>query len=183
MADMLKLEAVSACAGLLPIKIGNVMATEIVFDAITSVSPFDGQDAAVSEALKAQIGAPLPEIGRTTRAADQRIVWAGRGQFFVLGAVVETLAGAAMTDQTDAWACAALEGVRARDVLARLVPIDLRDSAFPEGAVARTLLGHMSAVLMRTGPERYEVMVFRSMARTLAHDLKEAMETVAAVGR
>ena len=67
-----------------------------------------------------------------------------------------------------------------KDILARLVPIDLRDQAFPDGAAARTLFGHMTAVLMRLGPEHYEVMVFRSMAGTLAHDLKDAMESVAA---
>jgi sarcosine oxidase subunit gamma len=182
-AEALKLEAVSPLAGLLPLKIGKVVAEEIVFEAITSVSPFAGKDAAVSKALKQQVGAVLPEPGAMSGAADRRIVWAGRHQFMVLGAALEPISGAAMTDQTDAWACAALEGPGARDVLARLVPIDLRDGAFPEGAAARTLVGHMPCVLMRSGAERYEIMVFRSMARTLAHDLKEAMESVAALGR
>ncbi len=183
MAEALKLEANSPLAGLLPLKIGKVVAEEMVPGAITSVSPFAGKDAAVSKALKAQIGAALPEVGQTTGDAHKRVVWAGRHQFMVLGAAVEPIKGAAMTDQTGAWACAALEGETARDVLARLVPIDLREGAFPEGAAARTLVGHMPAVLMRTGPEGYGIMVFRSMARTLAHDLKEAMESVAALGR
>lgn len=180
MAEALKLDALSPCAGLLPLKIGKNVAEELVFDAITSVSPFGGQDADVSTALEAQIGHGLPQIGAAVGGAGTRTVWAGRHQFMVLGAPLTPIAGAAMTDQTDAWACAALEGPGARDVLARLVPIDLRDAAFPEGATARTLVAHMTAVLLRTGPERYEMMVFRSMARTLVHDLKDAMETVAA---
>lgn len=183
MAEALKLEALSPCAGLLPLKIGKTRAEETVVAAITSLSPFAGQEAAVSKALKKQVGAALPDTGQTRGGGGVRIVWAGRHQFMVLGAVLDPIKGAAMTDQTDAWACAALEGAGARDVLARLVPIDLRDAAFPEGAAARTLLGHMSCVLTRTGPDRYDVMVFRSMARTLVHDLKEAMETVAAVTR
>ena len=88
-----------------------------------------------------------------------------------------------MTDQTDAWTCAALEGPGARDVLARLTPLDLRPSGFRIGAAARTELAHMSAVLMRIGAERYGVMVFRSMARTLRHDIEAAMQVVAARDR
>lgn len=182
MAEVLKLEAMSPCAGLLPLKIGKTRATEIVPMAITSVSPFAGQDAAVSTALEAQLGHGLPQVGQVSGDGDARIVWAGRHQFMVIGAQVSAIEGAALTDQSDAWACVALEGQGARDVLARLVPMDLRDTAFAQGAAARTLVAHMTAVLTCSGAERYEIMVFRSMARTLVHDLKEAMETVAAVG-
>jgi sarcosine oxidase subunit gamma len=182
-AEALKLEARSACAGLLPLKIGKVRAEEIVFEAVTSVALLAGKEAAVSKALKKQMGAELPAVGTTTGEAHKRIVWAGQEQFFVLGVALEPINGAAMTEQTDAWASAVLDGPGSRDVLARLVPIDLRDAAFPEGKAARTLLGHMQAVLMRTGPERYGIMVFRSMAKTFVHELKEAMETVAALGR
>lgn len=183
MAEALRLEAAAPLEGLLPLEIGKVAAREVSFAAITSVAPFAGRHADVSAALEARLGAGLPEVGRSTASGDVRVVWAGRGQFFVLGAALAGIEGAALTDQGDAWACAALMGPGTRDVLARLVPVDLRDAAFPEGAAARTLLGHMPCVLMRSGAERYEVMVFRSMAHTLRHDLKEAMESVAALGR
>lgn len=179
---MVDLIAKSACDGLLPKEIGGVSLTEIVFDAVTSVVPFRGQEAAVSDALKAQMGAAFPDPNRTTGKAKARVVWSGHGQAMVLGPVLEPIAGAAMTDQTDAWACVALEGSGARDVLARLVPIDLRDGQFKRGHAARTQLMHMNIVLMRTGADRYGIMAFRSMADTLVHDLETAMEAVAARG-
>lgn len=179
---MVELIEKSPCDGMLPKEIGDVTLSEIVFDAITSISPFKGQDKAVSEALKSQMGAALPGANRTTGKAKARAVWSGRGQTLVLGPALTPIDGAAMTDQTDAWACVALEGAGARDVLARLVPIDLRDAVFKRGHAARTQLMHMNIVLMRTGADRYGIMAFRSMAGTLVHDLESAMEAVAARG-
>ena len=94
-----------------------------------------------------------------------------------------TLAGhAAMVDQSDGWAVLRLEGAGAAEVLARLVPLDLRAPQFRRGHTARTELQHMMASLTRLGPDAFLIMVFRSMARTLVHDLTSAMEAVAARG-
>ena len=38
----------------------------------------------------------------------------------------------------------------------------------------------MMASLTRVGPQAYQVLVFRGFSQTLAHDLKSAMEGVAA---
>ncbi len=180
MANSFTLEARSPCAGLLPLRIGAVRAEEMPFQPITSVMPLAGQEKSVSSALSKQLGAGLPEVGQIAEGKGTCVIWSGLGQYMVLGAEVAPIKGAALTDQSDAWAHVALEGPRARDVLARLVPMDLRDATFGEGAAARTLVQHMNAVLLRTGAARYEVMVFRSMAHTLVHDLKRAMEAVAA---
>lgn len=179
---MVDLIAKSACEGLLPKDIGGVSLTDASFPVITSIAPFRGKQSAVSDALKTQIGAAFPAPNRTTGKATSRVVWAGRGQAFVLGPKLAPIDGAAMTDQTDAWACVTLEGSQSRDVLARLVPIDLRDEEFKRGHAARTLLNHMNIVIMRTGADRYIVMAFRSMAHTLVHELETAMEGVAARG-
>lgn len=179
---MVDLIAKSPCDGLLPKEIGTVTLSESLFEAITSVAPFGGQDKAVSDALKAQMGAAMPGPNRTTGKAKSRAVWSGRDQVLVLGPSLEPIPGAAMTDQTDAWACVELDGAAARDVLARLVPIDLRDGIFKRGHAARTQLMHMNIVLMRIGADRYGIMAFRSMAGTLVHDLESAMEAVAARG-
>ena len=87
---------------------------------------------------------------------------------------------AALTDQSDGWAVVRLEGKGAGDVLARLVPLDLRPASFKRGHSARTDLAHMMASLTKVGENAFQIMVFRSMARTLVHDLKTAMEGVAA---
>ena len=174
------LVAKTPCADLLPITRGSVTLTETDPGAITSVSPLRGREGAVSDALKAQIGAAWPKPGRSTGKQGARAVWSGLDQALVLGPVLAPIAGAAMTDQSDAWACVCLDGTGARDVLARLTPFDLRPAQFKQGHAARTELAHMSVVLIRTGAERYEIMGFRSMAKTLVHDLGEAMTSLAA---
>lgn len=179
---MAELIAKSPFGALLPITIGSVSVEEMPFDAVTSVAPLKGREKMVSDALKSQVGAAFPAPNRSTGRANARVVWSGKGQALVLGKILAPIADAAMTDQSDAWACAVLEGLDARDVLARLVPIDLRPDQFKIGHAARTQLGHMMCVIMRTGQNRYGVMVFRSMAVTLVHELQTAMEGVAARG-
>lgn len=173
---MANLTAKTPYDGLLPITKGTLTLEEVTHEAITWIAPAKGKAAAVSKALAKQIDAPFPAPGRIEGPA----VWTGPGQAMVLGKPLKPMSGAALSDQSSAWACCALDGPDARDVLARLVPIDLRVEAFKVGHAARTLLGHMNCVLMRTGPDRYEVMVFRSMAASAAHELELAMAMVAA---
>lgn len=73
-----------------------------------------------------------------------------------------------------------LKGAGAVDVLARLVPVDLREDRFKRGHTLRTQLYHMSASITKTGADTFVILVFRSMASTLVHDMKTAMEAVAA---
>ncbi len=173
---MANLTAKTPFDALLPIEAGDVRLSEVTPDRITWIAPQKGQMAKVSRALDKQLGADFPSPNTHANG----LVWFGPDQALVLGTALKPIAGAAMVDQTSAWACCALEGAGATDVLARLVPIDLRDTAFGAGAAARTLLGHMNCVLLRTGPTRYEVMVFRSMAATLVHEVERAMTMVAA---
>ena len=177
---MANLTAKTAFDGTLPLTHGDVTLTEVDYDAVTWIAPHKGKQAATSKGLEKQIGAGWPEANRTTGSDGKRAVWTGPNQALVLGPVLKDIKGAAMIDHSSAWAAAALEGPSARDVLARLVPVDLRDDRFAMGHGARTLLGHMNCVLMRTGRERFEVLVFRSMAQTCAHELARAMRMVAA---
>ena len=172
---MAKLIALTPCADLLPLEDGGVVVTEVSVDRLSSVAPFKGKSNAVSDSLKAQIGAALPAANR--RAGP--VTWFGHGVWMVAEAV--SLDGlAAVTDQSDAWAVLQIEGARVEDVLARLVPVDLRGNVFKENHVAKTMLGHMSVTLSRVGPQKFEIMVMRSMAATLVHDLQVAMCGVAA---
>ncbi len=172
---MANLIALTPCAGLLPVTHGDVTVTEIVMDRLTSVAPFAGQNKVASAKLKEQVGHGLSAVGQRSGA----VTWFGHGTWMVRGAV--TLDGlAAVTDQSDAWAVIAINGASVEDVLARLVPIDLRVSVFNEGHVAKTMLSHLSVTIVRSGPDAFEIMVMRSMAQTLVHDLDVAMRGVAA---
>ena len=147
---------------------------------ITSVAPWPGQEAAVSDAL-APLGLSFPGPNESQTAGSVRMLWTGRAQAFLIGA--EPPAGlsrhAALTDQSDGWACFTLTGPTADQALMRLVPVDLWPAAFPVGSCIRTPLNHMSMILTRTGAG-FEVFVFRSMARTAWHEIEEVMSVLEA---
>ncbi|MCB1343259.1 MAG: sarcosine oxidase subunit gamma [Pseudooceanicola sp.] len=181
---MTELVAKTPCEGLLPLKIGAFSLTEEAFAPLVSLMPFKGREEALSAALEAAHGVKLPGAGRSTSKAGTSVLWFGRGQYLLVGAqAAETLGEhGAVVDQSDAWARVRLEGAGVEAVLARLLPVDLRAGVFKRGHTLRSPLEHMMASVTRVGPEAFSIMVFRSMAATLVHDLKSAMEGVAARG-
>lgn len=176
MADLI---AKSPCEGLLPSTIGSVTLSEVWPDRITFVAPLQSQTNAVSSALKEALGIAFPKPNRSPSKGDARAIWVGPGQAFVVADTLPDLTGqAAVTDQTDGVAIVAISGADAEAVLARLVPVDLRRATFKTGHTARTLINHMAGSVTRTGANSFEVMVMRSMARTLVAELSEAAHHV-----
>ncbi len=177
---MVKLIAKTPCEGLLPFSAGGCSLTEQAPEAITSIAPEKGREKLVSDALKASSGMAFPAANRTTGKDGNRLIWSGAGQAFLLGPVPKTVKAAAMTDQSDAWAVMRLEGENAEAVLARLVPVDLRAVTFKRGHTSRTMLFHMTCSITRVGANAFDIMVFRSMAKSAVHELSTAMRSVAA---
>lgn len=159
--------------------LGTVTLAEVDIGPITSVAVFPGGAKTVAKGLKV-LGLAMPEPNSFAEKKGARIVWTGRDQAFLTGVEALVLEGAAVTDQSDGWAALALSGAAAVDVLARLVPVDLRLAAFPVGRVLRTQANHMNVVILRTGDHAFEILVFRSMARTAWHELETTMHMVAA---
>ncbi len=177
---MAKLIALTPGAGLLPVSAGSVTLSEISADRLTSVAPFKGQDKAVGAALK-KAGLGWPKPGQSVTGKGGEVVWFGMGKALSIDADLPDLSGlAAVTDQTDGWALVQIDGAGALDVLARLVPVDLR--ALGTGGTVRSLIGHMTASITRTGDQTFRLMVMRSMTQTLVHEVHEAMEHLAARG-
>ncbi len=181
---MAELIATSLCDRLLPVTLGGLSLTEEQPGSMWVLAPFKGQEKGLSKALEAAHGMAFPAVNRATGKAGSRAVWFGRDMALLMGPAPDASLAkhAALTDQSDAWAVVRLDGQGAEDVLARLVPVDLRPQVFKRGHTARTELKHMMASVTRIGPQAFQVMVFRSMAKTLVHDLKTAMEAVTARG-
>lgn len=178
---MARLIALGAFGDLLPLQTGDVTCTEVTHETLFSIAPYRGQHKPVSAAIKSQLGLSLPAVGRRTIAGDVICQWIGHDAWIVSAPVL--LDGlAAVTDQSDGYAALEIAGAGGEAVLARLVPLDLRISAFKINHTARSLLGHLPVSITRTGAQVFEVMVMRSMAASLVHDLQEAMAGLAARG-
>jgi sarcosine oxidase subunit gamma len=158
---------------------GTVTLVEADVGPITSIAVLPGGAKAVAKGLKA-LGLAMPAPSSFVEKKGVRIVWTGRDQAFLIGIDAPEIEGAAVTDQSDGWATLALSGAGVVDVLARLVPVDLRLAACPVGAALRTQVNHMNAVILRTGDHAFEIIVFRSMARTAWHELETTMSMVSA---
>jgi sarcosine oxidase subunit gamma len=168
---VLDLVAKSPASGLLPLTIGALELVELTPAAIFSLATRD------EKTLEKALGLSLPAPNQTTSNDKGRLAWFGHAHWLWVGEYMPL--SAYVTDQSDAWSVVELRGNGARDALARLTPLDLRDAAFAIDATARTELQHMSASITRTAVDSYMIMVFRSMAKTLVHDLETAMKTVA----
>ena len=73
-----------------------------------------------------------------------------------------------------------MSGDLLENVLMRLSPVDIRLKTFKVGSVVRTGLLHVNVTLHRVGANTIDVYGFRSMAKTLCHELTQALSTVAA---
>ena len=137
-----------------------------------------------ARAIAAALGG-LPGPGQLADWGRARIFWAGIDLWLVEGAGAGALAatavaaGAAVTDQTDAFAGLSLTGPGAAAVLARLAPIDADPAAFPPGTTARSLLRHTPCLFVALG-DGVELRVPRSHALTVVEELAEVLASVAA---
>ena len=166
--------------GAAPLTLGQTTLAEWALPRMTSVAPYQGQEKAVAKVLKS-MGLVFPAPNRTSVADDTTLIWTGRRQAFLLNTDPTPLAATcALTDQSDGWAALTLSGPGAEATLARLIPLDLRATSFAIGHAVRTPLNHMNAVLWRTGPFAFTLLVFRSMARTAWHEIADAMQMVSA---
>lgn len=146
----------------------------------------DLADPAVTEALGVATGLSLPEPRRTVRAGQAAALWFSPDELLLMlpdagmavAALADGLAGRhhLVLDMTDARARFLVEGPGAREVLARGAPVDLAPERFAEGDLRRTRIGQLAAAIWCSGPERFEIVCFRSVA---AH-LRAWLETAAA---
>lgn len=181
---VIEMIARTPCEGMVPKTVCGVCMEEVDLGCLTVVAPYKGQDRQLSDVLMQAHAVAFPVPNRISVASDARMIWFGKGQGLLVGPYPDShlIQYAALVDQSDAWAVVQLEGAYAVDILTRLVPIDLRGSAFAINHTARTRCGHMMASVSRTGERTFQVMVFRSMARTLIRHIELCMEAVEARG-
>lgn len=161
------------------VTLGSVTLAEVEVGPITSIALMPGGAKSVAKGLK-PLGLTFPAPNTMVAKKGARLIWTGRDQAFLTGIAAPVLEGAAVTDQSDGWTVLSVSGTDSSEVLARLIPLDLRLAVFPAGRVFRTQLNHMNVILLRAAATTFEIMVFRSMARTAWHELDAAIEQIAA---
>ena len=139
------------------------------------------RDRKLSEQLKKSHGMSLPHSGRASGREGARALWFGQHTLLVGPKCDEKLNKfAILTDQSDAWVILRMSGDLIEDVLMRLSPVDVRLKTFKVGRVVRTGLLHVNVTMHRIGANTIDVYGFRSMAKTLCHELTQALSSVAA---
>lgn len=108
----------------------------------------------------------------------------GPGQWFVVGDATlapsdiadrqAILSGqASIADQSHGRVRIGISGAAVEAALAKGTAVDLHPWQFPVGRSAMTLIGHISALITRTGDTRFEILVLRGFAESLWDELIE----------
>lgn len=122
------------------------------------------------EASLAAAAGPLPgRIGVAQVNGDRTIMRTGPSQFWIVepeaGTVPAQLGGwCAITPLTHSRVRIAINGAPAREVLARLVPVDVHPREFMPGRFAQTGIHHTPATVHCTGENAFDIYVMRTFA-------------------
>jgi sarcosine oxidase subunit gamma len=150
--------------------------------------------AKVKSAAKAAAGVAIPQAGQAAFAGTGGIAWMSPDEVLILcdyARVDETLAKlqkavakdhALAVDVSDARAVFTVSGDHARDVLAKLCPVDLSPAAFPAGSFRRTRMAQVPAAFWLDQAGVFHVICFRSVAQYVFDLLCVAAQTGSEVG-
>ena len=155
---------------------------------IVQVAAFPGAQTAAIAAIRAATGLAVPQgAGSGVSGEEGSAFGIGPGRFLVVDAfegLARKLAAAlpagdgTVTDLSHGRVALRVEGPRSEWVLQKLFAIDLSARAFPVGA-GRSMQHHdILAQIQRTGPDRFDLYVFRSLARSFWQTLCHAAEEV-----
>ena len=154
----------------------------------------DLASAAVRTAATDATGADMPARGEATRKGDHGICWMSPDELLVLcpyDRVGDTIAKmesalakqhALVVNVSDARASFRVSGPRAREVMAKLAPVDLSPAAFRPGMFRRTKLAQVPAAFWMEHDQTFRIVCFRSVAQYVFDLLKVAAQDGSEVG-
>ncbi|MFZ0553638.1 MAG: hypothetical protein WAM21_22800, partial [Steroidobacteraceae bacterium] len=158
---------------------------------IARIAARRGQSAKLAEIFRASFGVDPPDGPRRATRGD--IATAGMGPEAWLAtrddagnAFAESLRSllgdcASVADQSDAYVILRVGGPKVRDMLAKLIPIDMHPRSFHVNDVAQTICGYVNVTLWRLEDSAQRDPVFEIwVARSLAVSLHQAIYHAAA---
>jgi sarcosine oxidase subunit gamma len=154
---------------------------------IVTVIARKGQASALNAAAAAACGTALPGVGESRVGKNVTFHWCGAEQWYAVaegwpeGALHRDLkqrfAGlASCSDQSHGRVTIVIAGPKARAVLAKGTPVDLDPSVFGPGRSAVTQMAHVGVHLAQTGPDVFELSVFRGFSESFWEWLTEQAE-------
>ena len=154
--------------------------------ALVSIATPLGGTEALAKALNAGWGLSLPGATLSSVNADARALRTAPDQMLLIfphstpdaDAVVKKKLGTAgyTTDQTDVWATLEISGPATLAALERLCPLDA--AGMPPNGAARTVMEHMGAMIIRIGPDRFQVLSASSSAQSFLHAVETSYRYV-----
>ena len=150
--------------------------------------------AAMKKAVKAAAGVDIPGTWTASVTDGKGVCWMSPDELLVLCPYAEADATvAALTkalakehamgvDVSDARALFRVSGPNAREVMAKLCPIDLSPGAFGPGQFRRTRLAQVPAAFWMDGDESFQIICFRSVAQYVFDLLSVAAQPGSEVG-
>lgn len=155
----------------------------------------DFSSAAFGKAIAAGAeGAAVPAQRAIVTAGDSAVAWMSPDELLVMcphsdapartATLAEALKGthALAVNVSDARAVFDLSGAQAREVLAKLCPVDFAPGAFNDGEIRRTRMAQVAAAVWMTGPESFRIVCFRSVAAYVFGLLSTAVAEGSEVG-
>ena len=154
-----------------------------------------GRAADAAAAAEHAFGTPLPSLPRIVSGGALDVVWCGPERWLVIAdarqavdmggveAMLEPVfAGlASVSDQSGSRVLIEVSGTRARDVLAREIPVDLHPRAFEPGHAALCRAGFVALLLwQRSADPAFVLAVPRSYAAGVGRSLLGSAEGVQA---
>lgn len=128
-----------------------------------------GLDAAFEAKLSNAVGGLPHKVGVAQHNGDRTLLRIGPSQFWIIGPERDGLAAqlqglCAVTPLTSSRTRIALEGAPARQVLAKLMPIDFHPAVFTPGHFVLTGLHHTPVTVHCTGENAFDIYAMRTFA-------------------
>ena len=133
--------------------------------------------AGMKKAVKSATGLAIPDRRGIETGDDHAVAWMSPDELLLLcphARAAETVASlskalakdhALAVDVSDARAFFELSGLHARDVLAKLCPMDMAPSAFGPGQIRRTRMAQVPAAIWLSDEDSFRIICVRSVAQ------------------
>ncbi|MEO0381119.1 MAG: sarcosine oxidase subunit gamma family protein [Pseudomonadota bacterium] len=154
----------------------------------------DLKSSAIAKAAKAATGQNVPAQGRANCDGETGLCWMSPDELLVLcpyADVSTTLkkmqedlgtTHSLAVDVSDARAMFRVDGENARDVMAKLAPVDFRTGVFEPGTFRRTRMAQVAAAFWMGQDGAFHVICFRSNAQYMFDLFKTAAQPGSEVG-